>query len=916
MEKDKGGEGPEKAQDAMQSDLPQNLRLLRWAEKLGLKPETVSDLKASLLQTTARSPASIGAPVKLNDEFSFRKGAQRDESLTTAVSSAEENISIPLAELLAYPAEHLQDKLAVQPLPPVENLENAEAKRRAETNAEPLRAKVAETAPLAAPQERLDQALEAELKLRKKIETQQSWASFRTEAWNLYENFPRPDVAARLSELAFLYGSASELEEVLGSLAKHSVAFYLQITADIRVHVVSKLWQAKRRAVLDGLLFRKDLTLRLLPIERLYCCWSYIEADQSEAAYKYFRRHDQEIWMALKQYGGQVKLSDSSMSLMLGEVALRERDESLAIQLLENIPRTAPEFQRALDILLDIRVERDQDGLCTYGQKMQRELDWRGRIGLLDSFLLRIQRFEAGAPKDRAALNEWLKSPMQWFPETVEAWQSLAEVLLQYQQLEYLLPNILHLFQMQATQFNRPAYDHAIWHAVEEHDFGDPLRNWTWQAIAKVHAFTWNLGADEMLLWDARRLYGEAEAHSQEPLAISWSKLHRGLLHWISKTERLDEGQRQRLLLIVRLVGETREITEADVSSYLQQVVQPSRTVIEGLENLTRERGQAQLESLVLERKAYLTHYINSDLARLWQLSFQLKRYDQCWRIATLARVRQVMNEGLERHWGICGEKKREFSLVDLQEVHIKRILSTFEGNEKKLVEGLVCIGPLIPELLATLNQHLLPVKKGRGLTESESEIHNALERATWLPQPKKMYSAQSKGLWQKKPPFFGSLLDTKWALLFMALAQRLGITAWDWQLSLLHHQIEAIVPRMSRGAELPMPGKVGRWLRALSPQQRKSWYELAQLSRLFDDEKAQLVFARFLAKLTTSMLQDHSLALSSLEKMRSPLSLRWELEHWIASEAYGDIRRNIGSGTIGQYPEEVYKLPLLRKND
>jgi hypothetical protein len=180
------------------------------------------------------------------------------------------------------------------------------------------------------------------------------------------------------------------------------------------------------------------------------------------------------------------------------------------------------------------------------------------------------------------------------------------------------------------------------------------------------------------------------------------------------------------------------------------------------------------------------------------------------------------------------------------------------------------------------------------------------------MPKPRKIYSPNPSGLWQPKPPFFASLLDSKWSILFVSLAQRLGVTAWDWQLSLLHHQIESIIPRMMRGAETPAQGKVGRWLRSLTPAQRKAWYELAQQSRRFDDEEAQGIISRFLARLTTTLLQDHSLALQGLEKMRAPLRLRWDLEHWIVSDVYGELRRSLGHFTIGQFPEEVYLTPVL----
>lgn len=899
MDKEIKGSKTSASMALSESELPQNLRLLRLAERLGLDPATLSQIKAQLEPKPEMPDGSS------DSGFSSRRGAQAGPQ-SFPFFEKETGREIPVASL----AESLSEN-ADQAIDP--SRERTMSPSYAPEASFPDLETIPETRPkVRIQQPRLDLAMEAELKLRKKIEAQQDWSSFRTEAWQLYEGFPRPDMAARLVELAFLYGSAGELDEVLASLIKDSIDFYTLIDGEIRLHLVVKLWQAQRWAVLDGLLFRKDLLLRLLPLERLYCCWSYLQAGEGVQAYKFFRRHDQEIWNAQRLYGPQIKHSETQLALLLGTLALKEGDEALAMQLLESIPRHAPEFQKALDILLDIRIERDDQGLCAYGQKLQRELDWRGRLGLIDSFLLRVQRFESSAPKDRAALNELLKDPLKWFPETPEAWQALAELLLHYQQLEYLLPNVLQLFHQRATQYQRPAYDHAIWAPVRAFDFGHPVRNWFWQSISLLHEFTWNNGQQESLLWEARRHYREAEEHHGRPLSISWQNLHRSLLQWIGKTERLEESQRQLLMVVARLVGESRDISEADVCQYLAQVSQPSRQVMGALEKLTQERDQWGLEAFILDKKALNLHYTNVDLGRVWLLGARLKRYDQCWRVASVLRQRQVMNGQLERHWSICGEKKREFPVLELQESHVKRILSSFDGYDRRLAEALTTVGPLIPELLAGLNQHLVPIKKSKGYTEAEQEIHNVLERMQALPQPRRLFTTNPSGMWHAKPPFFANLLDTKWSLLFMALAQRLGLPAWDWQLSLLHHQIETLVPRMARGAESSATGRVGRWLRLLSPQQRKAWYDLAQLSKRYNDEEAQILFARFLAKLTTTMLEDHTLALQSLEKMRAPLRLRWDLEHWIVSDLYGEVRRSLGSAIIGHYPEDVYASNAL----
>ncbi|RYZ82269.1 MAG: hypothetical protein EOP06_21975, partial [Proteobacteria bacterium] len=148
-----------------------------------------------------------------------------------------------------------------------------------------------------------------------------------------------------------------------------------------------------------------------------------IERGQSEQAFRWFKRSESEIWNAQKQYGSVMNKSDSELAYAMGQAALQGEDEALALKLLESIPQNAPEFAKAIHTLLDLRIERDEKGYCVYGQKLSRELDWKARLGLLDSFLLRMQRVEHTAPKDRAALNALLADPLRWFPETAEAWQ-------------------------------------------------------------------------------------------------------------------------------------------------------------------------------------------------------------------------------------------------------------------------------------------------------------------------------------------------------------------------------------------------------------------------------------------------------------------------------------------------------------
>lgn len=758
----------------------------------------------------------------------------------------------------------------------------------------------------------VDEYVEAEILLRRKIEAVQNWAGFKAEAWRLYERFPRPDTAARLVELCLMYGHAHDLEDVLTNLNRHSIEYYTLLQNQTRGQVVTKLWQAKRQEFLDQFLFRKDLLLKLNSLERWYGVWSMIDRGQGEHAYRWFKRNDGEIWNTQKQYGSTFGKSDTELAYALGQNAFKSEDEGTAIKLLETIPNTAPEFNRAIDLLLDLRVERDEKGFCVYGQKLNRELDWKARVGLFDSFLMRIQRVEHLVPKDRAALNALLVDPLRWFPETPEAWELVSEMLLQFAGLEMLLPNIFRTFTDRATQYLKPPFEHALWAPVLDHDFRQPVKTWYWRSIALLHEFAWGLGQDEKKLWESRQLYHEALAHEGKPLPFSWMQIHRGLTQWISKSDRLEETARIRLLLMAKLCGETREVSEEDVTSYLTHMQQPSFEVLNTLETLARERGQWGLELFVQGRKASLLHHTNASLNRVWELGAMLKRSDLCWRVATLLQSRQALSPELERHWSICGEKRRDFPILMLGDSQMKRIVQVFEGYERRLIEAILSIGPLVPELLAGLNEHLLPLKKSKPLTKTESAVQEVMDKMTWLVPARKQFSANPNGLWATKPVFFSNLVDSKWSVIFGSLAQRFGIAAWDWQLSLLNQQIETLVPRMSRTSESVAAGKVGRWLRALTPQQRKAWYELAQMSKRFDDGKAQEVLGRFLVIITTSMHQDHLGALQNLERMRAPLRLRWDLENWISSDAYGEIRKSLGSHAAGHFPDEVYRMAAL----
>lgn len=853
------------AQGSKSSQPPtlETVRLLRLAERLHLSTDTLDKLKTKIFGPLGQQ-----------------------------ISEIEQKHNL---ESRAFTEPNPKDQAVPEHYPKVEILKGAEIARTAKSS-------------------RMEEGLEDDILLRKKIELSPIFGTFKEDAWKLYEKYPSPKSAGRLIELALLYGSADELQEVLRQLSRDSVEFFLTLDPQTHVQIVMRLWQAKHETFMDEFYFRKDLILKLAPVERWYVAWSLLKQNKPDQAYRWYKRNEHEILAMQKQYGSLLQKTDSELSYGLGAAAFRMGDEDAALKLLEAVPKGAPEFSAAIDLLLDVRIERDDQGYSSYELRLSRELDWKSRLSLLDSFLNRMQRVEHLAPKDRAALNAMLVNPLKWFPETAEAWNLVASLLLGYSSLERLLPNLLRTFHDKALNFYSPSFEHAIWAPVLEHDFSDQVQTWYWRSLALVHEFALSLGQDEAQLWEARDHYFEALAHHGQarPLPRSWDEIHKALSKWINKSERLDEEARKRLLLMTKICGESKEISDQDIRSYLSEVSKPSFEVLELMEGLARDRKQNSLELTVIYRKAKELHFTNSSLGRIFDLARSEQKLDQAWRTASLLHIRKSLGPQIEKGWSISGEKRRDYPFLNLQDSHLRKIFETFEGIERRLVEAIAAVGPLIPELLASLNPHLLPQKRTKSVTRTETEVKATLDEQAWLAGPKKQFSSGPGGLWQTKPPFFSSLTDGKWSVLFVGLSQRLGLNSWDWQLSLLNQQIETLIPKMTRTSDTLQAGKVGRWLRTLSPAQRKSWYELAQISKRIEDETAQEVLGRFVAILATTIYEDHLGALATLERVRAPLRLRWDLEAWIVSDSYGEIRKNLGSHTIGRFPEHVFRMAVL----
>jgi hypothetical protein len=196
-----------------------------------------------------------------------------------------------------------------------------------------------------------------------------------------------------------------------------------------------------------------------------------------------------------------------------------------------------------------------------------------------------------------------------------------------------------------------------------------------------------------------------------------------------------------------------------------------------------------------------------------------------------------------------------------------------------------------------------------------EARIDSGIAKLEWLPVPKRRYrfSFESALGGTPLPSFMQVLPSNAWSLVVARVAERLGINAWGWRLSRLHSQIADLIPRLASRQDLRrQSAKVASWLKELTPEQRTAWQDLASLGRALDDQTAVASLAAFVCRVATIICPNHHMALTSLQAMRAPVAIMWDLETWLLGDGYSQLRVEMGTSTRVPVPNSLIKLTTI----
>jgi hypothetical protein len=301
----------------------------------------------------------------------------------------------------------------------------------------------------------------------------------------------------------------------------------------------------------------------------------------------------------------------------------------------------------------------------------------------------------------------------------------------------------------------------------------------------------------------------------------------------------------------------------------------------------------------------------------VWGLSAKLNQYDLAWRAATILKSRDVLDERIFPSWAISGEKRSEYHLNIPQLENVVDSFKDLSSDEQKFLKALVRIGHQIPNLLQLLDAKIKVIKPTPSKPGSkEFEVDKILNALGWLGNNKRYYQYEDDYFAHSLPipSFIHVLPDNTWSMLLVKLSQRLGLTAWSWKLSNLKKYIDGLMPQIASG-KLGGSWGVGRWLKNLTPEGRNAWCDLASIINKFSDEQGYEVISILLTRIAMIINQNHIQALNSLRIMRWSVYNIWQLENWLLSDCYTQVRRKFGTMHSVPVPLSLRRMSTILKD-
>ena len=737
----------------------------------------------------------------------------------------------------------------------------------------------------------VDTSSELNAQMRHLVSAGAPWHVIFSHLWADYQKTPSMAKAARILETAFVEASPSETLQIFAQLmTTGQKGFYWYLHPKLRDFIIEHAPQQYLDQLYWTIAKERDDS-KLSGIEMTYIFLRVATTSDKTAAWMYFRRHQERIlnsFSRIRHFG----MTREQLTLRAGELALGLGFSSDARDLFLKLPNGSDERETALQLILRFEsttVDREKN---SYFVQIESTNSWEERLALISSFCEATRKLGGNKDPNRAALDQILKSLLQWVPKSPEAWRSAGELIIRNRDIAGLLPSLFQPLLDQAVIFHGPDFDSALWSAAQNIK---PIssKEALLHASALLHRYVTNPRLGEQILWQAYGIFRSLEM-SKTSMAWNCRELVKAARQWINDSTILVDRDRKRAAAALRLAHEGSLATQPTVESYLNLCdTLPEALLLEIAKNALASRNSDFALSMLI-RLGLRQSFTNQQLLEMWNLAAQSESPDSAWRIATVMASRDALPDYIKSAWDISGENRSVYQAITITPEDVESALSEMSAAGKKLIRALCVVGAKVNEL-AIISQPSSPTSSTMsGSSSTEGAIVGALKNSAAMPKaPRNVLEMTGIHMIpDAAAPLAQAIITSPWLFSAKLIAERLSISSWGWSIETLQQNAKTVLPLIGRDPTGKSSAKINRWLSSLTSSERASWNDLISCTQDTDIETLSLELVKFVCRLGLILYPSHLNALKTLHQLRSPLAVIRDLEWFVVSDMLGKVRK------------------------
>ena len=729
--------------------------------------------------------------------------------------------------------------------------------------------------------------------------------------WQEYQKEPSLIKAARILETAFVEASQSDTLQIFSQLMTSGQKnFYWYLHPKLRDFIIEHAPQQYLDQLYWTIAKERD-DAKLSGIELTYIFLRVATNSDKTAAWTYFRRHQNRIlgsFSRAKHFG----MSKEQLIFRAGELALGLGFSSDAKELFLALPNGSQEREAALQLILRIESKTIDCQRNSYFILVESADSWGDRLTLIQEFCDSTRKLGGNRDPNRPALDLLFKQIFQWIPKNPDAWRATGDLLVRNRDIASLLPSIFQPLLDQAVIFHGPDIDGALWNAASSIKPQNEREHMLY-GIALLHKYVTNPRLGESVLWQAHATFKLLEA-SKASVTWSWRDLTIAARQWINDSTILVDRDRRRAAAALRLAAEGGFATAATVENYLNHCTSiPDSLLVEIAKNALSSKN-ADFALSMLVRTGLKRSFTNKQLLQMWNLAVSSESPDLAWRIATTLVAREALPEFVKSAWDISGENRSSYQPISLVDKDIEAALTELSTLGRKLIKALCIVGSRINELAIITESNSQSAPSLTGSTPTEKSILAALKTSAVMPKAIKAVP-ELTGVHMVPDvaaPFAQAIVTSPWLFAVRAIAERLSVASWGWNVEVLQQNARAVLPLIGRDSTGKSSAKISRWLSSLSSAERSAWNDLIACSQDANSDVLAGDIVKFICRLAIIHYPAHLNAIKTAHHLRASLDTIRDMEWFILSDALTLTRRRHVVAARVAVPDSIKKTPIF----